>query len=204
MSPREVPTNDHDLGFLELKKSSVFAKIPQTGYSDYVDRSLDAGARAAEEFIGRDIRDVLKEYDIKIEQGVQKSKNTPVRLRADINFSKKHTSMIRIYEDSIRSIARDCNPAVAKKFRLSPDQIVNVHLAHEFFHYLEFLNDDPVSAQLPKVQIFKILGWKYRVDVVQCSEIAANAFAKSVCGTRVLPNYYDFIYLAIKEDGGDE
>jgi hypothetical protein len=70
-----------------------------------------------------------------------------------------------------------------------------LHLAHEYFHYLEFTSGQSVSERLESVETFRLFGLSRKAKINKCSEVAAHAFAKTSLGLPWLPNGYDYIYL---------
>lgn len=192
-----ISTDTFELGKLELMKSPIFNKIAPDSYDCYINEPLEIGTEMAKKYlkINHDIESLLEMNNIRLEKRLKKTMGGMVSLRGEVNFSKTKESVITVYESSLNSIPEECNPLVEDKYRLTLAKSLEVHLAHEFFHYLEFKNDEVVSAQLPKVTLNKVFRWERTAEVIQSSEIAAHAFAKKFCGLNVLPNYYDFIYI---------
>lgn len=193
----EISTDTYELGKLELMKSPIFNKIAPDLYNCYINRPLDIGTEVAEKYleISPNIEYLLKVNNIRLEKRLKKTMGGLVSLRGEVNFSKEKESVITVYESSLNSIPEECNLIIEEKYHLTLEKSLEVHLAHEFFHYLEFHNNSTVSSQLPKVTINKFFKWRRTAEVIQSSEIAAHAFAKKFCGLNVLPNYYDFIYI---------
>lgn len=76
------------------------------------------------------------------------------------------------------------------------ERLVDIHLAHEFFHYVEYRAGQFTNDMLEPVEVFR-LGRRLvkRSSVVQCSEIAAHAFCKEMMGLPFLPNVLDYAFL---------
>ena len=70
-----------------------------------------------------------------------------------------------------------------------------MHLAHELFHFFEFVNEEVVSDTLDSILLSSFLGIKRYSGILRTSEIAAHAFAKELLQLKYLPNYYDYQYL---------
>lgn len=70
-----------------------------------------------------------------------------------------------------------------------------IHLAHELFHYDEFVNGQEVSDLLDKVEISSLFGKKRYAGIRKTSEIAANSFAMNLLQLDTLPSYYDYVFL---------
>ncbi|WP_179281290.1 hypothetical protein [Paenibacillus sp. XY044] len=76
------------------------------------------------------------------------------------------------------------------------ERLVDIHLAHEYFHYLEYRAGQFTNDMLEPVEVFR-LGRRLvkRSSIVQCSEIAAHAFCKEMMGLLFLPNVLDYAFL---------
>ena len=188
-----IPITDEELGFRELEQDSLYRKIPEPMKGFYVKESLQKGREAAGQWRGKRIQEALEEKGIEVVMKAHQSMAKMVRLRGEICFTKEKSS-ITVYEDSLQSMAEACM-ALPKGFSISREKCLEVHLAHEFFHYLEFEEGKTVAEKLPKAQIGKFFGWTRMASIQQSSEIAAHAFAKEMCGLKVLPNYYDMVYI---------
>ncbi|MDR1638338.1 MAG: hypothetical protein LBT59_01460, partial [Clostridiales bacterium] len=156
------------------------SKIPY-----FTDGSLKAGQDAASGFIGADVRDLCKERGILIEKRKGGKSAFGVTLRG-MSEMGPNGFRIELYEESLASMAETCGFEYA--------QAEDAHLAHEFFHYLEY-SSVPVPQMLGKVQTFKLLGLKREACINRASEVGAHSFAKALLGLQVLPNFFDYQYL---------
>lgn len=137
---------------------------------------------------------LVRKENIELIRKPSRSVGRGTALRSEIEFTSDHTR-ITIYEDSIDRIVRDCADFVPRELRLSRGKAFDMHLAHELFHHIEFSSGKTVSERLPKVEITQLGFIKRRLEVNECCEIAAQAFAKRFCGLKVLPTYYDLAYV---------
>lgn len=174
------------LAMCELSNDLLFHKIPAEKRALYVDIPLAAGRTAAQKFKGRDIEELYKEHGIQIISHNEKGKALGVLLRGQATMSKSGCS-VEIYEQSIKELADEEN--------IDVNTARKVHLAHEFFHFLEYQRGKMVSEEVPPVQTFQLFGFSRKANINRCSEIAAHSFAKNLLGLSVLPNYYDYCYL---------
>ena len=192
MSKANVPTGDIDLGLLELGKSNLIAKIPDSLRTQYVRQSLAFGNRLSNELKGEDIERLYVKSGIKLTMVSNHGSRTGVVLRGQIDL---RNNVVSIYQESIDSLADICNPLIDSQLRLSHKQFLDMHLAHEYFHFLEHERGTHIEEQLPAVTISSFFGHVRTAKVLQCSEIAAQSFSKTFCGLAVLPTFYDFVYL---------
>ena len=75
------------------------------------------------------------------------------------------------------------------------DNIVRIHLAHELFHFYEYIDRQPTNERLDRIVRFCLGPIKLHSTVMSSCEIAAHAFAKELLHLNNLPNIYDYILL---------
>ncbi|ROR28275.1 hypothetical protein EDD66_105216 [Mobilisporobacter senegalensis] len=183
---------DEILALCELTNDLLYHKIPKDKLHYYIDESLKIGRMAGKEFKGRDILSLCKEHNIELEFIKESKKTYGVSFRAQVEMDKKHTK-IWLYEGSILELS-DHSSFEGKK-PIDFKKALEIHLSHEFFHYLEFINNDFVSDQLDPLVTMKLPYFTRKARINRCSEIGAHAFAKELLGLEELPNIYDYYYL---------
>lgn len=184
--------NDRILALCELSNDLLYGKIPEDKISYYVDSSLAAGRAAAKEYVGMDIRELYQSNNILIEYCKEYKSSFGVMLRGQMVMGKDG-SKVELYSSSIESLAK--NSRIYETAPISYDLALNIHLAHEFFHFLEYKSSMFVSDQLDSIVIMKLFGFHRRARINRCSEIAAHGFAKELLHLKYLPNLYDYAYL---------
>lgn len=199
---------DMVLGMFELSNDLLYGRIPEDKYRYYVDESLRLGRETAEKMRGlSDIFQRYREAGIEIIFQDVSGENYGVSFRAQSEYGRDGSASVLIYKQSIADLAKH-SKALGQEFEIDEERALQVHLAHEYFHYLEHhsaeLKDDKtmeyysrgfVSDYLDQVSLMKIFGRKRSAGILRCSEIAAHAFAKELTDLAVLPNYYDYTYL---------
>ncbi|MBP1040284.1 hypothetical protein I6N95_04580 [Vagococcus sp. BWB3-3] len=200
MQEKKIPVSSVELGERELQKSPVYLKMNKAEKIFYIEESLKIGKIEGQKYLNqnKDIYQLLSENQIIYEKKDSKQPNDDFILRGEIHFRKKGCK-ITVYDESIQSIYVHHQQVLPKHLVLSNSQALEIHLAHEFFHFLEFSSGATVSEKLGKMRIPLFFNFYREVDVTACSEIAAHAFAKQFCQLEVLPNYYDLHYLNQKE-----
>lgn len=184
--------DDRVLALCELSNDLLYHKIPQEKLSYFIDSSLLAGKTTADEFKNCNIESLYKEYDIAIRYYEKSSERFGVTFRGQSVMSKKECS-VELYRLSIQELSR--YSGYQDQMMLSYEMALQVHLAHEFFHILEYKRGAFVSEKLEQIQTFKMPFYTKNVHINRCSEIAAHAFAERMLGLPVLPNFYDYLYL---------
>ena len=208
--------HDQVLAMCELMNDLLYRKIPKNRYKYYVEQSLSFGRQAAcrmKEIYGLlKLEQIYRDSGIEIVYEEKSSKNYGVSFRAQSEYGKDGSAKVVIYRDSIELLASKSKigePSLEISDEgLDVQTALDVHLAHEYFHYLEHQSSEIqdenteniydkgyVSDYLEPVTLFSFLGYRRKGSILRCSEIAAHAFAKELMQLPVLPNYYDYVYL---------
>lgn len=183
---------DEVLALCELSNDLLYHKIPKNKILYYIHESLCIGRKSAEQYKGKDVFSLCKRNCIEIEY-IKESKETyGVTFRAQVEMDKNHTK-IWIYEGSLRELSN--HSGFDGRTPISYEGAVAVHLAHEFFHYLEYTQENFVSDQLDEIYRIRLPFFEKKSHVRRCSEIAAHCFTKEILGLQELPNVYDYFYL---------
>lgn len=189
--------SDEILGCMELMQDPLFHKIPQTKIPYYVQESLRAGRHAAAPYKSSSIRRMCREAGLHYEVSDASSTYHNVSFRAQIDFAKKPPEMI-LYASSLKGMQKVCKDILGEitgSAEADMERLIDIHLAHEFYHWLEYRDGAFTNEQLERIDVFKIGPYTKRSTVVQCSEIAAHAFCKELLGLPCLPNLLDYAYL---------
>lgn len=184
--------DDRILALCELSNDMLFHKIPQNQLAQYVDASLAAGRKAAQPLAGRDIVDLYREDGIAILEKPSGKGRFGVILRGQATLSAEGCQ-VEVYQESIRALAE--HSGGAGEVPLSFEKALHIHLAHEYFHVLEYRWGKSVAEELPDVVTLSFLKFHRRAKINRCSEVAAHAFAQTLLALPHLPNLYDYRYL---------
>lgn len=182
--------NDEILSLLELVEDSLFHNIPKEKIKYYINEAVQIGKNLANEYKGKDIESLLRNHGVEVViKECCESKNLDIR--GEIIFDKEEKQII-IYKNSINQIIE-----FLKKHGLSISrkEVYNIHLAHEFYHFLEYSNNDNTNYKLDKIEI--VLGRliKRKATILKTREIAAHAFCKEILNLKFHPKLLDYIYL---------
>lgn len=189
--------SDEVLGCMELRQDPLFHKIPAEKILYYVHESLQAGRLAAAAYTSHDIRAMCREAGLRYEITEASGKFHNVAFRAQIDFSKTPPEII-LYASSLKGMQTVCQEILGERSNGTDtdfDLLVDIHLAHEFYHWLEYREQAFTNERLASIESFKLGPWTRRSSVVQCSEIAAHAFCKELLALPCLPNLLDYAYL---------
>ena len=186
---------DEILSLLELKEDSLFHKIPKNRIKYYIEESINIGKKAALQYKNEDIESLLGKNGVELIIK-EKSPTKNLDIRGEIIFDKKEKKII-IYKDSIDQIIETLKES---SFNVTKGQIYKIHLAHEFYHFLEYSNNKNTNDQLNKIEV-NILGnvIKRRATILKTREIAAHAFCKELVNLKFHPKILDYVYLVESE-----
>lgn len=189
--------SDEVLGCMELKQDPLFHKIPPAKIPYYVHESLQAGRLAAAKYKGFGIRDMCRGAGLRYEITEASGTFHNVSFRAQIDFAKTPPE-IMLYASSLKGMQTVCQDLLGERCGTDEtelDLLVDIHLAHEFYHWLEYRDQTFTNEKLEKIEVFKLGPFTKKSSVVQCCEIAAHAFCKDLLALPCLPNLLDYAYL---------
>ncbi len=185
--------SDYDLAHEQLTRDLFYQKVPPEQAEQYVCTALKIGADVAKACPSKDIYELCADNNIRVEKLSAKGKYFGVRMRAEIHMSDEETKIL-LYWQSIEDITQSLQDFFPDDQRMSLDTILKMHLAHEFFHYIEQRDSMRVNEMLPKVVTFSFLGFKRRATILTLSEVAAHSFSKELLQLPHYPYLYDKLY----------
>ena len=175
----KLKTDDRFLAYLELRKDTFFHKIPTEKIRYYIDGALAYGKQLAVTADFVDPSELCDRLGVMVIKEIT-GKTETVRGTLELAKNKK---TIRMYQQSLRQVARDHNITLA--------QLEEAVLLHELFHLLEEQTRS-TTEQLERIETMQFLGFKRTAAVRQTREIAAHAFVKERMQLPFLPNYWDY------------
>lgn len=175
----KLEVDDRFLAYLELRKDTFFHKIPTEKICYYIDGALAYGKQLAVTADFVDSSELCDRLGVTVIKEIT-GKTETVRGTLELVKNKK---TIRMYQQSLRQVARDHNITLA--------QLEEAVLLHELFHLLEEQTRS-TTEQLERVETMQFLGFKRTAAVRQTREIAAHAFVKERMQLPFLSNYWDY------------
>lgn len=188
-----VQMSDYELAYEQLSRDLLFYKIPSEQVEYYVNTAMEIGIEAAEKYQNEDICEMCAKNSVIIETSDRSGKFFGTRIRAEIHMSDDEKKII-LYQKSIDDIAKVVLYHLPCKQQLSRDKIRKMHIAHEFFHFMEKQNNCYVNEMLAKVVIFRFLGLQRKASILTLSELAAHSFSKRLLNLPHYPYLYDKLY----------
>lgn len=186
--------SDEMLACAELEQDPLFHRIPKDQIPYYVESSLVRGRQIGTEYTGDSVRSLCQSEGLKYDITSKSGKFHDVSFRAQIDFAKVPPEIV-IYSSSLSEMQQALETVLGQQIGPDIDRLIDIHLAHEFYHYLEYKAGRFTNELLEPIDVFKLGFYTKRSSVVKCSEIAAHAFCKEVLGLSYLPNLLDYVYL---------
>ena len=180
------------LAMCELSQDLLFGKIPPGRHAHYADGALAAGREAASRFSGADIGQLYRDHGVGIRILDASPGTLGLHLRGQAVMSAKGCS-VELYEESLCALAEHSGGGGVP--RLDRDQAMRIHLAHEFFHILEYSEGSSTAKRLGEIETFGLWFLRRRARILRTDEVAAHSFAMALLDLPCLPNYYDYLYL---------
>lgn len=179
--------SNHFLAYLELSEDLFFDKIPRDKISEYIEEALKIGKQTAD-FLGvAPIKKRIDQANIKCVLKEDDGAFFKVKFRAQFEYDrKKEQYKIILYKKSLEELAQANH--------LSFEQVKEIVLTHEFYHYLETKGCQTIKSFEP-IKTFRLLWLTRKAQIIRLSEIAANAFTKEMLKLDNLPNALDYQYL---------
>ncbi|OWA34282.1 hypothetical protein B9G55_18355 [Saccharibacillus sp. O16] len=185
--------SDLMLAHMELRRDPMFRRIPEQSRLYYAQRSLEAGREAASETSRWTIGELLEQAGIQVRIEGSSGGMWGTALRAQIDWTGK-VPYITVYRESMRQLAEAASVYPELFGELTIEQAADIHLAHEYYHWLEYTSGTFTADRLLPVEI-RFGPLRRKASVRQCGEIAAHAFAKELLGLAHLPSLLDVCYL---------
>ncbi|MFC7441476.1 hypothetical protein [Laceyella putida] len=187
---RHWPSLDaHTLYSLELEQDEYYQHIPAAALPQYVEQAMAKGKKVATTH-GR-LYSLQKLLNLLLKEGVcvrfrDKHPLDPT-IRAQYN---KKTKTIEIYRNSLQQITHFFN---MMDKAVADEEIILLHLIHEWFHHLEETRCGRTDADLPKVVIKQVGPLKQRKSILRTREIGAHAFTQAVMQLSWSPLLLDYL-----------
>ncbi|TLQ08999.1 hypothetical protein FEZ48_02275 [Marinilactibacillus psychrotolerans] len=189
--------DDKKIALLELRRDPLFHRIPSNRYDYYIENSINIGKNIASQYKGMEIKKLYKEHGIKVSYSENGNRMKSFQLRAEF-IQKEGLNEVVLYKNSLNQLVEAWNEVFNPQVKLTYSEVENIHLAHEFHHYLEYNIFSPVEKQLDPVTTKTLFGKKKEQFVRQCSEIACHSFAKEILQLDYFPTLLDLTFLFFK------
>lgn len=171
-----------------LKNDRYFNRLNTSQIEFLIEQSTKLGYDAAQEFFGRSLIEELEKNNVKI---VIREDVHPAGIFSQIQLDRKK-SEIQIFLGNMEG-KRQAYINISRE-PLTLDQMIQIHLTHEFYHYIELSRERRTEELVGKMAVMGLGGMKRRL-ISSTSEIAAHAFAFRYCNLSHHPLLMDYAFL---------
>lgn len=171
--------------YLLLKSDRYFNRLSSNQMELVLAQSIQIGKNEAKFFEGKSLREELSINHVKIQI---RDDAHPVGIFSQIQIDPKK-SEIQIFLGEMEK-KRQAYIGITG-MEVTMDQMIEIHLAHEFYHYIEMTQNKRTEDLVEKIEIS---GWR-RVKqrrLLTSSEIAAHSFAMEYCNWEYHPLLMDY------------
>jgi hypothetical protein len=181
------------LALSELEQDEVFPFLDKKKIGTYLHQALSIGREAARDFrYDGDLKTLLNHMieggvRIRFQEGIAPRETSWVRAQYSA-----HPPTITVYRSSIDQLSRFFHTS-GRPVRM--DDLVALHLIHEWFHHLEVNSIGRTDLRLPKVSTTRIGPVSLKQSLKKTREIAAHAFTQETMGLSFYPLLLDRLLL---------
>lgn len=183
-------------GYLLLQNDNNFHKLSETEISNAVEMSTKMGKLEAKKTPKTRMKELFEHEGISI---VRREGKHPLGIFSQIQIDQS-TKKVELFWEYImeKKAAMDW-----LGYDYSVDDIMEIHLAHEYYHYIEIINDQRTEERLPVLMKKRKL-FSHRCYIVAASEIAAHIFAMEYCKLPFHPLVMDYAWKLYQGNHSEE
>lgn len=181
---------EEQFAMLELMNDRLFEYIPADDYRYYIRESIRLGEEAYEEYKCRDLEQILKEAQVEIIRNEREFEHglPGYKVWAQVSYGE-HEKKIELFMPEIR---KKCTVLTQNGIKVQEQWLVTMHLAHEFYHFLEYSCRGSAGEKLKPVKKKKFFRTVEK-PLRTASEIAAHSFAVRYMNSDIYPQLTDYL-----------
>ncbi|ELU5588512.1 hypothetical protein SCB17_003023 [Clostridium perfringens] len=192
-------STDDIMSLAELKEDPMFSIMSKKEILYYIRESQRIATERAktlkEEFIYENLIDICNIKGIQVNICNKDCKFMDIKYRAEIYYRKSEINIIRPSIELMFNELKNNNLNIYKDKTLVIEDVIDIHLAHELYHLLEYNEQKDTSYLLNPITELKIFNFKKVRRVLKVSEIAAHKFCKEYLDMTFHPKVLDYLYL---------
>lgn len=178
---------DEIIAWLDLKEDPHYSYIPSDQVRSYIITSIDCGRNAAQPYLQyksyADWINLLLKHKIKV-----RFLSEPIHDRWVRAQYIRKTKNIEIYRSSINQLR---SFFLSMDYPIYEEDLILLHLAHEFYHHLEEHHKKRTDLQVAKVIVKRIGPFIWKETIQRTREIAAHTFTQTILGIPWSPYHLD-------------
>lgn len=195
-APASLPyASDAVLDLLELVGECDLGRVDAADAVAAARSASRLGRQEAARWAGRPLEGELARMGVEVRRlgDAPGGEGASVRVAALATYDPRPTGTRRV-DLYLGEIARKHEVLLGAGAEVGLDELVGLHLAHEFYHVLEFSRDLRTEELVPPVGVRGLLGVRRR-PARRAGEVAAHAFARAWAGHGPHPALVDAIVL---------
>lgn len=176
------------LGWRELQFDEYYSFLPKEHIKHYIEKSIDIGRHHAQSY--KQFSTLQEWMNLLLKNHIQVrflEESTNHCIRAQYICKTKTIEVYRTSINQIRSFLDTINSPIRE------EDLVLLHVAHEFFHHLEETKIKRTDLQLPKVVVKQLGPLIWKKPIIRTREIAAHTFTQEILGISWSPMNLDFL-----------
>lgn len=179
------------LAYTELKQDEMYPEIRPNQIMSYIEGALACGRQAGDQYdyVGNLARlmDLVLQSGAKVVFVDEKKRDGEQLIRAQY---EPKPPIIYIYRPSIEQMERFF---LKSGYRIQQEDLIALHVCHEWFHHLEETETGRTDQKLPKVTVRKVGPVSFKRSIEKTREIAAHAFTQTVMDLKWYPMLLDVL-----------
>lgn len=184
--------SQEEISLAELEADTYFPFIEKKQIPFYIKKSIEYGEKVARDYAtpGLEISELINRV-IQNNVTIDFVKKDPDNLWIRAQYIRR-PPVIRIYHSSMKQLEKffkEMNTLI------TAEELIALHLFHEWFHYLEEKKVGRTDSLLPRVIIGKTMFFKQKKRIEKTREIAAHAFTKKALGLPWSPLILDHLLM---------
>lgn len=186
--------SDEMMAYCELKEDSIFSKIENMEF--YIKESFAIAEKAARQYKDKDLFAILQKHHVQIcyHDDTGESEMMFSKVQSQIYYEKD----CRVIDIFLPCIREKMDALKQYGYQISFEELLAIHMAHEFYHFYEYEYDKRTYEMLPKVDYRMMHVISRKAAVHRSSEIAAHRFAQIITKAPLHPKLMDYMYLIKK------
>lgn len=183
--------SDETMAYCDLKEDPMFSKIKNKEL--YIKGSFAIAEKVASQYAEEDLAEILRQHHVPIYFRDNEEQNEVLfsQIQSQIYY-EKNCKMIELFLPCIRIKTQALKQY---GYQVSFDQLLSLHIAHEFYHFHEYEYDRRTYELLPKIDYLTMNIIHRKAAINRCSEIAAHRFAQVITKITLHPKLMDYMYL---------
>jgi hypothetical protein len=187
------------LAIAELEQDELFEHLPKNQIPFYIENSIQHGKDIAQSFASSsfELKELINKI-IKQRVSIHLIQQHPTDHRIRAQYIKK-PPRIQIYRTSIQQIK---DFFLKMKLLVYEDDIIALHLLHEWFHHLEEKEYGQTDLLFPKIKVKQWGPFISTKTIRKTREIAAHSFTQTALNLKWSPLLLDYL-LMLTQQGMD-